>query len=149
MPKKVLVIDDDVNTVKFLKVALEQNGYEALSAPDGKAGLELVKESPPDLILLDVMMPRKTGFGVFRTLKRDEKYKDIPIIMVTGVAETLEELEQEKEDTFARPYDSLRNKLAETIKELKGEGLVKPEMFLDKPIDPEVLIEKVRNIIGS
>jgi DNA-binding response OmpR family regulator len=57
MPKKVLVIDDDVNTVKFLSAALEQNGYETHGAHDGRAGLEKIKSEKPDIIVLDVMMP--------------------------------------------------------------------------------------------
>ena len=63
MPKKVLLIDDDENTVKYLSVALKQNGYEAVGAHDGKAGFEKVGESNPDLIVLDIMMPQKDRMG--------------------------------------------------------------------------------------
>jgi two-component system phosphate regulon response regulator PhoB len=148
MAKKVLVIDDDENTIKFVSVALRQNGYEAVAARDGKEGLEIIEREIPDCIVLDVMMPRKTGFALFRQLKKDEKYNRIPVIMLTGVADVLEDLEQKKGDTFERPYDSLREKLRDTVRDLKGEGLIKPEMFIDKPIDPEKLIEKVRELVG-
>ena len=149
MAKKVLVVDDDVNTVKFLPVALEENGYEALGAYDGNEGLEKIESDNPDLIILDVMMPKKTGFALFKRLRKDDKYKDLPVIMLTGVAETLEDLDAESEDTFARPYDSLREKLRKIIISMKEDDLIKPDMFIDKPIDPELVVAKVRELIGS
>ena len=82
MSKRVLVVDDDENTVRFLSVALSENGYEPIQAYDGEEGLKKVQESKPDLILLDVMMPRKTGFVLFKQLRRNEDYKDIPVIIV-------------------------------------------------------------------
>ncbi|MFC1499946.1 response regulator [Candidatus Zixiibacteriota bacterium] len=149
MPKRVLVVDDDESTRRFLTVALEENGYEAVTAEDGDDGFKKVQESPPDLILLDVMMPKKTGFTLFKQLRKTEEYKDIPVIMLTGVAEALEEDEERAEgDTIESPYDSLRDTLAKAITKMREEGLVKPEVFIDKPIDPEVLIEAVQSLIG-
>jgi CheY-like chemotaxis protein len=149
MPKRVLVVDDDESTVKFLSVALRENGYEPISALDGDEGLQRVEDSNPDLILLDVMMPKKTGFVLFKQLRRNEKYKQIPVIMLTGVADVLEEDEsQASDDTFERPYDSLRESLKKAIKMMRDEGLVRPEMFIDKPIDPEELIEAVKGLVG-
>ena len=84
MPKRVLVVDDDDNTRRFLTVALEENGYEAVTAEDGDDGYKKIEECIPDLILLDVMMPKKTGFSLFKQLRRKEEYKDIPVIMLTG-----------------------------------------------------------------
>ena len=89
MAKRVLVVDDDENTVRFLSVALEENGYEPITAYDGDQGYKRVEESKPDLILLDVMMPKKTGFSLFKQLRRKEEYKDIPVIMLTAVAGVL------------------------------------------------------------
>lgn len=149
MAKKVLVIDDDKNTVKFLTVALEENGYEARSAYDGMEGLEMVKAERPDLIILDVMMPKRTGFVVFKQLRKSDELKDIPVVMVTGVADSLQELDSKKEDTLESPYDSLRESLRKAIQQMRDEGLVKPEMYVDKPIDPDDLVAKVREIIGS
>jgi CheY-like chemotaxis protein len=143
------VVDDDESTVKFLSVALRENGYEPISALDGDEGLQRVEDSNPDLILLDVMMPKKTGFVLFKQLRRNEKYKQIPVIMLTGVADVLEEDEsQASDDTFERPYDSLRESLKKAIKMMRDEGLVRPEMFIDKPIDPEELIEAVKGLVG-
>jgi len=149
MPKKVLVVDDDENTRRFLTVALEENGYEAITAEDGDEGYRKIEEEIPDLILLDVMMPKKTGFSLFKQLRRKEEYKDIPIIMLTGVAGVLEEDDAMAEgDTFESPFDSLREGLRRGIAKMREEGLIRPERFIDKPIDPEELIESVRGIIG-
>ena len=149
MPKRVLVVDDDENTRRFLSVALEANGYQAMTAEDGDDGYNKVQEEKPDLILLDVMMPKKTGFSLFKQLRRKEEFKDIPVIMLTAVAEVLEEDENQAEgETFERPFDSLRDSLRKAIVKMRDEGLVKPEVFIDKPIDPEQLIEEVKSLIG-
>jgi two-component system alkaline phosphatase synthesis response regulator PhoP len=149
MSKKVMIIDDDANAVKFLSVVLSENGYETISAFDGREGMEKLQEEPVDLIVLDVMMPKKTGFVLFRQLKRDDKLKDIPVLMLTGVAASLADMDSEAEDTFQRPFDSLRESLRKTIKEMRDEGEVKPEMFVDKPVDPDAFIAKVRELIGE
>ncbi len=149
MAKKVIIVDDDPNTVRFLSVALEENGYEAIGAYDGKEGLEKIHAEKPDLAILDVMMPKKTGFALFKNLRKNETFKNMPVIMLTGVSETLEDLDAESEDTFARPYDSLREKLRKIIKAMKEDGLVKPELFIDKPIDPEEVVVKVEELIGK
>ena len=149
MPKRVLVVDDDENTRRFLSVALEENGFAADTAEDGEDGLKKVQASPPDLILLDVMMPKKTGFSLFKQLRRKEEFKDIPVIMLTGVAGVLEDEETAAEgDTFESPFDSLRASLRTAIQKMREEGIVKPERFIDKPIDPEELIEAVNEILG-
>jgi CheY-like chemotaxis protein len=149
MPKRVLVVDDDENTRRFLSVALKANGYEAVTAEDGDDGYNKVQELKPDLILLDVMMPTKTSFVLFKQLRRKEEFKDIPVIMLTAVAEVLEDDEVQAEgETFERPFDSLRDSLRKAIAKMRDEGLVKPEVFIDKPIDPEKLIDEVRNLIG-
>ncbi len=149
MAKKVMVVDDDEKTVKFLTAALEENGYEVISAYNGKDGLEKIQSERPDLAILDVMMPKKTGFVLFKQLRRDENLKNMPVIMLTGVAEVLEDLDAESGDTHERPYDSLREAMRKSIMDMRDEGLVKPDLFIDKPIDPELVIEKVRDLIGS
>jgi CheY-like chemotaxis protein len=149
MAKQVLIVDDDKNTVKYLSAVLSDHGYEPVAAHDGSEGLKMVKSSKPDLIVLDVMMPKKTGFVLFKDLKQDERFKEIPILMLTAVSGVLEELEDHKEETFERPYDSLREALKKKIQEMREEGLVRPEMFVDKPVESESFIAKVRDLIGS
>ena len=100
MGKKVALIDDDVNAVKFLSVLLSENGYEPIVAHDGQEGRQKVEENDVDLIVLDVMMPKKTGFVLFKELKTSERHKNIPILMLTAVAESLTDLDAQKGDTF-------------------------------------------------
>jgi CheY-like chemotaxis protein len=147
MAKRVLVVDDDQNTVRFLTVALQENGYEAVGAYDGDEGLKKLQEAKPDLVVLDVMMPKRTGFTLFKQLRKHDRYKNIPVIMVTGIASVLSELEERKESGDSA-YDPLRESVKKMIQEMRDDGLVKPEMFVDKPIDPEVLVGKVRELIG-
>ena len=149
MAKTVMVVDDEESTVKFMTILLNENGYDTLSASDGREGLEKVKENEVHLLILDVMMPKKTGFVMFKQLKKDEKLRDIPVLMITGVAASLADLDDQSEDTLERPFDSLRESLRKTIKEMRDTGEVKPEMFIDKPIDPDAFIEKVRELIGK
>ncbi|TKJ38506.1 response regulator [candidate division LCP-89 bacterium B3_LCP] len=149
MAKKVLIVDDDVNTVKFLSVALQENGYEPIGAYDGVEGIEKIKSENPDLLILDIMMPKKSGFVLYKQIRKDERFKDLKVIMLTGVAETLEDLDTQSEDTLERPYDSLREKLRETIKTMQEDELVRPEMFIDKPIEPEEVVAKVTELIGN
>jgi CheY-like chemotaxis protein len=149
MSKQVLLVDDDENAVKYLSLVLSDHGYDAIHACDGIEGLAKVKQAKPDLIVLDVMMPGKTGFVLVKELKEDEACKEIPILMLTGVGDVLEELEDHMEESFEKPYDSLREELRKTIREMRGEGLVRPEIFLDKPVDPDSFIAKVRQLIGN
>jgi len=149
MAKTVLVVDDDDNTRRFLTVALEENGYEAITAADGDEGYKKIQEMIPDLILLDVMMPKKTGFSLFKQLRRSDEFKGIPVIMLTGVAGVLDEDDAQAEgDTFESPFDSIRERLRKGIAQMREEGVDRPERFIDKPIDPEELIEAVQSIIG-
>ncbi len=147
--KKILCVDDSPDFVSFLTVLFENNGYEPISAHDGREALQKVEENDIDLIILDVMMPKKTGFVLFKELKRKDEYKDIPILMLTGVAASLTDLDEHKEDTFERPYDSLREQLRKAIQEMRESGDVRPEMFVDKPVDPDSFIKKVKELLGE
>ncbi len=149
MAKKVLVVDDDPNTRKYLTVVLSENGYEFDSACDGEEGLTKIKELKPDLVVLDVMMPKKSGLTLFKILKKDPDCEHIPVLMLTGVSGILEEQEAHKDETPERPYDSLREALGKAIRQMREEGLVKPEMFVDKPVDIDAFVAKVRQLIGS
>ncbi len=149
MGKKVLIVDDDKNSIKFLSVLLSENGYEPVAAYDGREGLQKIEENGIDLIVLDVMMPKKTGFVLFKELKRKDSYKDIPVLMLTGVAASLTELDAQKEDTSERPFDSLRESLRKAIQEMRESGDVRPEMFVDKPVDPDSFIKKVKELLGE
>lgn len=148
MSKRVLIIDDDENIVKYLSVALSKSGYEPIGAYDGKEGLEKVEEVHPDLIVLDIMMPKKTGWVVFRQLRSDDEYKSIPVIMLTSITDVLE-MEESTSATDEPEYEGLREVVRKAVQQMREEGLEKPEMFIDKPVDPNELVESVRSLIDE
>jgi CheY-like chemotaxis protein len=149
MAKRVLVVDDDHNAVRYLSAVLRDHGYEPIAAHDGNDGFAEVEQAAPDLVVLDVMMPKKSGFVFFKQLREHERYSEIPVLMLTAVRGVLQELEEHKEETFERPYDSLRETLKEKIQEMREVGQVKPEMFVDKPVEPDSFIAKVKQLIGD
>jgi two-component system, OmpR family, alkaline phosphatase synthesis response regulator PhoP len=85
--KRILVIDDEPDFASIVQTNLKNEGFDVDVAYDGVEGLEKVKANPPDAIVLDVMMPEKDGYEVCSELKGDEKYQNIPIIMLTAVAD--------------------------------------------------------------
>lgn len=82
--KKILVVEDEPHARESLVDRLEFEGYEVVTAEDGAIGLSKAKEEKPDLIILDVMLPKMDGFKICRLLKFDKKFRDIPIIMLTA-----------------------------------------------------------------
>jgi len=84
--KRILVVDDYPQVVEVLKIRLESAGYEVLAAYDGQGALNVARREHPDLILLDVLLPKINGYKVARLLKFDKKFKEIPIIMLTSRA---------------------------------------------------------------
>ena len=95
------------------------------------------------------MMPKRSGLTLFKLLKKDEQFKDIPVLMLTGVSGILEEQEAHKDEADERPYDGLRETLKRVIQGMRADGLVKPEMFVDKPVDIPAFVAKVQRLIGS
>jgi len=91
--KKILFIEDEFSLQKTLGEFLRKNGYEVISALDGETGLRVAKEKLPDLILLDLILPRKHGLDVLKDLKNDKKTKDIPVIILTNL-ESLEDVQK-------------------------------------------------------
>lgn len=87
MAKRILAVDDEIDVLLIVKTALQAEGFEVETASNGPDALALAKENPPDLFLLDVMMPGMTGFEVLRELKADDSTSSIPVIMLTGVSE--------------------------------------------------------------
>ena len=84
MAKTILLVDDDQGIVRLLEMNLVRAGYEVLKAYDGVKALEIVRETPPDLMFLDVNMPRMDGTEVLRTIKSDPELQAIPVIMLTA-----------------------------------------------------------------
>ena len=88
MPKKILFVEDESALQKTFGDILKQEGYKMISALDGEAGLSLAKTEKPDLILLDLVLPKMHGFDVLKSLKEDAGTKDIPIIVLTNLEST-------------------------------------------------------------
>lgn len=117
--KKILFVEDEPDQIALVKMRLESNGFKFVSAMDGEEGLKKVYEEKPDLILLDLLMPKMTGDELCRIIKEDEKTKHIPIIVLTAYgAEDLEEkcLVCGAYECIRKPYDS--KALVEKIKKI-------------------------------
>lgn len=121
MPKqRILLVDDEIDFVEVLSTRLEANGFEVLPAYDGEEALEKVKEAKPDLIILDIMMPKINGFDVCRKLKLDQNYKDIPIIMLTAKFQA---------------------------SDIKFGSAMGADAYITKPFEPQVLLGKVNELL--
>lgn len=106
--KKILIVDDEQDIVESLKFVLEGFNYTCYCAYNGEDGLQLAREIMPDLIILDVMMPRINGYKISRLLKFDKKYKDIPILMITARSQEEDKLIGEEtgaDEYITKPFD--------------------------------------------
>ena len=86
MTKKIMVVDDDPNIVKYITAVMEDAGYETVSADDGSVAYDLLKEQKPDLITLDLDMPEEWGTRFYRRYSKRPEYQDIPVIVVSGLS---------------------------------------------------------------
>ena len=82
--KRILIVEDNPTFQKMLKLRLQSNGYDVIAASDGLEGLNMARKEGPDLIILDLMLPRMNGHQIARLLKFDNRFRDIPIIMLTS-----------------------------------------------------------------
>ena len=141
MSKKILIVDDEADQRTFLSTVLEENGYASISAKDGVEGLELLRQEKPDLVLLDLMMPKKSGISMFQELRSDSNLSDIPVIVVTGVSEVTGV--DFKNFMFKQPLRD-EKQFVETT------GLTKytiPDGYIEKPIDPDELIKTIKDVL--
>ncbi len=115
--KKILIVDDEKNFVDVLKTRLESTGYQVVSAGDGDEGVTKAREEKPDLILLDVMMPKIDGYTALKLLKDDKATKDIPVLILT-CKEKMGDLftAEGVRGYIVKPYD--REHLLTTIKQI-------------------------------
>ena len=129
MSKKVLVVDDDPDVRLFSVTVLEENGYTPLEAEDGEAGLKMIKKEKPDLVILDVLMPRQSGVRLYRELKTAKALKDVKVIILSGIAKK----------TFLRSQKALT--------EFGGSEIPEPEIYLEKPVEPDELAEVIKKVL--
>jgi twitching motility two-component system response regulator PilH len=130
MGKKVLVVDDDPDVITFNVSVLEENGYTPLIARNGEEGLNKIKEESPDLVILDVLMPKQSGIRLYRELKTDRSLEHVKVIILSGIAKK----------TFLRSQKALT--------EFGGEQVPEPEIYLEKPVEPDELAQAVKKILG-
>jgi len=123
--KYVLIVDDDPDLVETVGMLLESKGYEVGKAYDGIEGEEAIKKRRPDVLVLDVMMPRKDGYKLCRELKSNKWTQDIPIILLTAVGEAVS-----------------------TTTYTHAEGMsTEAEDFIPKPVDAKTLVEAVERLL--
>jgi len=106
--KTVLIVDDEQDIVETLRFMLETEGINCLTAHDGEEALNKAKNEKPDLIILDVMLPKINGYKVSRLLKFDRKYKDIPILMVTARSQDEDKIigqDTGADEYITKPFD--------------------------------------------
>ena len=124
MSNKILVVDDDLNICELLKLYLENEGYTAYVANDGQAAVDMFNEKSPDLVLLDIMLPKMDGWQVCREIR---KTSSVPIIMLTAKGETFDKvlgLELGADDYVTKPFDSkeVMARIKAVLRRAKGEG---------------------------
>jgi two-component system alkaline phosphatase synthesis response regulator PhoP len=152
---KILVVDDETYIVELVKFNLEKEGYRVIVAYDGISALEMVKSDLPDLILLDIMLPRMDGLEVCRTLKQDLEYNSIPIIMLTAKGDefdTVLGLEMGADDYIKKPF-SPREMVARVKARLRALKILQAEKAVGKKIyvvkDLIVVPDKYEAFIGE
>ncbi|MFC1679077.1 response regulator [Elusimicrobiota bacterium] len=84
--KRILIIEDEPHVSKYIRMFLEDAGFEILCADDGQSGMDLLRKERPDLVILDLMMPKKTGTDFYKRLTRDKELAGTPVIVVSGLA---------------------------------------------------------------
>jgi DNA-binding response OmpR family regulator len=122
MTKKILIVDDEPNIVTALEFLLQRNGYEVLIARNGEAALKLVETQQPDLVLLDVMMPLKSGYEVCQRMRERAEWRHIKIIMLTAKGRDVE----------------------------MSKGLsIGADLYITKPFSTQELVAKINGLIGA
>jgi two-component system phosphate regulon response regulator PhoB len=127
--KKILIVDDELDVRIYVATLFETSGYTPITARNGIEGLQKASELAPDLIILDVMMPKAGGAALYRDLKADQQLKHIPVIMLTAVGKK----------SFSHYLKML---------DLKVEGAIpRPDAYMEKPLDHEKLLELARTLL--
>ncbi len=122
-PKKILIVDDEPDVVEYLSVILETNGYKAYSASDIRTAESLVNKIIPDLICLDIVMPNETGISFYIKLQQEDIFKNIPVIIISGIVES--------EEFDFRSY-------------VKNESIPAPKYFMEKPLKIDAFLKNVK-----
>jgi two-component system response regulator VicR len=120
--KKILCIEDEQEMIDLIRLILSRRGFEIYGANGGKEGLEIIRKDHPDLVLLDLMMPDMDGWEVYQQMKADDTTKDIPVIVVTAKAQSIDKV--------------------------LGLHIAKVDDYITKPFSPQELLASVDNVLG-
>ena len=126
-PRRAVVIDDEPDLAEYIQSILEDHGFSVRTANEAKSGEDLIREDPPDLVCLDLMMPGRSGVHLFSRLRGDESTNGIPVIMITGIKEKLN-----------IDWTEIQGRLKAR----------KPDGVVEKPIDPVRLMRVVDQVLG-
>ena len=132
MGKKILIVDDQVQQINFTSTVLEENGYIPISAMDAEEAMKKVKAEKPDLILLDILMPKRGGIAMYHDLKHDEETKNIPVIIVTGVAKV----------------DSGVGAHFKYIMMRQDQDTPAPDGYIEKPMNADAMLKMVSDLLS-
>jgi DNA-binding response OmpR family regulator len=119
--KRILYFEDDSDMVELVRIILEREGYQVEGVAEGHSGINLAEQNLPDLILLDLMLPDMDGWEIYRRLKIDEATKDIPVIVVTAKAQSIDKV--------------------------LGLEIAKVDDYISKPFRPDDLVERVNEVL--
>jgi len=122
MRKKVVCIEDEPEMIDLVRLILGRKGFELIGAVGGREGLETVRQVRPDLVLLDLMMPDMDGWEVYQQMKADEELREIPVIVVTAKAQSIDKV--------------------------LGLHIAKVDDYVTKPFGPQELLESVSRVLG-
>jgi CheY-like chemotaxis protein len=129
--KKILIVDDETHVVTYLETLLQDNGFDTISAADGVEGLAKAKQEHPDLVALDISMPRKSGIRMYREMREDPETASIPVVVVTAVT------------SYGGDPDGFHKFLN------SRHSVAPPEGFVAKPIDRETFVKLVAELLQT
>ena len=121
--KRILCIEDEPEMIDLIRLILNRRGFEVEGADGGIEGLEMIRNNPPDLVLLDLMMPDMDGWEVYQQMKADEKTSGIPVIVVTAKAQNIDKV--------------------------LGLHIAKVDDYISKPFSPQALLDSVEKVLGT
>ncbi len=125
MSARILVVDDEPDIRTYLKTLFGREGHEVVTAANGEEGLEVARSARPDLVFLDILMPKRTGIMLYRKLRKDEELARVPVVILTGLAQY--------RSFFAQDF----------------EEVPPPDAFVEKPPQREELLELVNRLLGG
>jgi two-component system response regulator VicR len=120
---RVICVEDEAEMIDLIRLILSRKGFEVIGANGGKQGLEMIREQKPDLVLLDLMMPDMDGWEVYQQVKADEATRDIPVIVVTAKAQSIDKV--------------------------LGLHIAKVDDYISKPFSPQELMDSVEQVMNK